>query len=309
MRTYLLVLVGAAVLILLVGMATGLGQPLPGQGKNSKEKSPKPKKPLDEDKEILDKIKTAYKDPSKVHADFLKELRKYYQQPTPDREAKIFKELRKLYQLTAEQEMDILQGIRLASARPSAEQEERILQLLSRVEQLPAGAVPVSAQIEQTKKLFVKLDRNSDGLLDLDEMPEALLREYAYWDTNRNGFIEVEEYWAYYQGRLQGLSEGVASGMIELKGKQGGSSGSVVPIPMDEVETEVRPAVYRAGSLLSGLPDFFLKLDTDRDIQLGLYEWKRSGRPLKEFFDMDRNDDGFLTIEELTRHLNQQPRH
>jgi hypothetical protein len=57
--------------------------------------------------------------------------------------------------------------------------------------------------------------------------------------------------------------------------------------------------VYRPGSLPAGLPDWFVQLDTDRDAQIGLYEWRKSGRPLEEFQAMDRNNDGFLTVEEV----------
>src|SRR5262249_49079078 len=41
--------------------------------------------------------------------------------------------------------------------------------------------------------------------------------------------------------------------------------------------------------------------DTDNDGQIGLYEWKASGRPIETFLAMDRNKDGFLTIDEIMR--------
>lgn len=43
-----------------------------------------------------------------------------------------------------------------------------------------------------------------------------------------------------------------------------------------------------------------LPADTDRDGQLGLYEWRRfAGRSLKEFNELDRNHDGFVTPAEV----------
>jgi hypothetical protein len=58
--------------------------------------------------------------------------------------------------------------------------------------------------------------------------------------------------------------------------------------------------VYRAGNLpLDKLPPWFAQLDTDRDGQIGLYEWRRAGKPLEDFRAMDRNNDGFLTVEEV----------
>lgn len=40
--------------------------------------------------------------------------------------------------------------------------------------------------------------------------------------------------------------------------------------------------------------------DTDNDGQIGLYEWRRfAGHTLKEFRELDRNDDGFVTPAEV----------
>jgi hypothetical protein len=41
------------------------------------------------------------------------------------------------------------------------------------------------------------------------------------------------------------------------------------------------------------------ELDTNHDARIGLYEWKVSGCPFDEFQRMDRNNDGFLTVEEV----------
>src|SRR5262249_15447941 len=53
----------------------------------------------------------------------------------------------------------------------------------------------------------------------------------------------------------------------------------------------------------AGLPDWFAKLDTDKDGQIGLYEWLAAKKPIDEFKDMDRNGDGFLTPEEVLFYL------
>jgi hypothetical protein len=50
------------------------------------------------------------------------------------------------------------------------------------------------------------------------------------------------------------------------------------------------------------LPAWFEQLDTNQDGQVSLYEWRVSGRPIAEFLCMDRNDDGFLTAEEVLRY-------
>lgn len=296
MRANLFILLGAAALVLVGGLTKGLGQPPLGKEKG-------PKGPPDEEREILKEIRDAYKAPFEVHEDVLKELRKSYQQPSREREAKIFKEIRRLYVLTAERETAILREIQRAYQQPSAEQEDRVFREITRAERLPPGAVPPSIQAEQARKLFGKLDLNSDGVLHADEMSEALHSERGRWDANRDGSIDPEEYGAYYQVRLRGLSEQVASGQINAGTGSGGPTRGTVP-PSGE---DARPTVYRAANLPPGLPDWFAKLDTDGDAQLGLYEWKRSGRPLDEFERMDRNGDGFLTIEELLRYLALQP--
>ena len=51
------------------------------------------------------------------------------------------------------------------------------------------------------------------------------------------------------------------------------------------------------------LPAWFTQLDTDGDAQIGLYEWKDEGRSLEEFAQIDRNNDGFLTVQEVMRHI------
>src|SRR5262249_32625775 len=50
------------------------------------------------------------------------------------------------------------------------------------------------------------------------------------------------------------------------------------------------------------LPAWFTQYDKDGDGQIGLYEWKATGQPLETFLKMDRNGDGFLTIEEVLRY-------
>ena len=60
--------------------------------------------------------------------------------------------------------------------------------------------------------------------------------------------------------------------------------------------------VYRAGKLPKELPPWFAQMDEDKDGQVGLYEWKKAGRPVNEFLAMDLNGDGFVTVEEALRY-------
>jgi hypothetical protein len=61
------------------------------------------------------------------------------------------------------------------------------------------------------------------------------------------------------------------------------------------------------GKLPRGLPAWFEQLDTDKDGQIGLYEWKGAGRPIAEFLAMDLNRDGFVTVEEALRYQKARP--
>jgi Ca2+-binding EF-hand superfamily protein len=55
-----------------------------------------------------------------------------------------------------------------------------------------------------------------------------------------------------------------------------------------------------------GLPKWFAEYDQDGDGQVGLYEWRRMGKPIKEFVPMDRNEDGYLTPKEVLDHQAEQ---
>src|SRR5437667_10050358 len=52
-------------------------------------------------------------------------------------------------------------------------------------------------------------------------------------------------------------------------------------------------------SITMKLPDQYRSRDTDKDGQIGLYEWPRSD--YATFRKLDLNGDGFLTPQELTR--------
>jgi Ca2+-binding EF-hand superfamily protein len=63
------------------------------------------------------------------------------------------------------------------------------------------------------------------------------------------------------------------------------------------------PTVFAALALAqsSGLPSWFTDLDKDEDGQVSRYEWRAAGKKAEEFRKFDRNDDGFITEEEVLR--------
>lgn len=165
----------------------------------------------------------------------------------------------------------LLKGLRKSSEQPDANRETKIL-----------------------KELHRRFDLDADR-------EEAILRAIRVGNQQPPA-VQEERILRLLEGadRLPGKKG--AKGEMDPKPKRGGPAGN--PARMDR---QVPPMVYRAGQLPRGLPDWFVELDTDRDGQIGLYEWKKSGRPLEEFFSMDRNDDGFITADELRRYLVQHP--
>jgi Ca2+-binding EF-hand superfamily protein len=134
--------------------------------------------------------------------------------------------------------------------------------------------------------MFRQFDQNQDGYLNSDEMPEALRTELDKWDTDKNGLIDLNEFKAWMQARIQQR--------ILERSEDNKDAGDSPALPERK-----QPVAYRIGKLPQGLPDWFTQLDTDQDAQIGLYEWKVSGRSLDEFNKIDRNGDGFLTVDEV----------
>jgi Ca2+-binding EF-hand superfamily protein len=156
----------------------------------------------------------------------------------------------------------------------------------------PNGGMSQADMIDRwAESMFRRYDQNGDGLLNYDEMPESLRIERDKWDTNKDGFIDLNEFKAFFKAALQKRMEESAFG-----GPNGtGSSEHADPVH----EEEPKPAVYRAGKLPKELPAWFKQLDTDGDGQISLYEWRSAGKSLEEFHKIDRNGDGFLTITEV----------
>jgi hypothetical protein len=83
-----------------------------------------------------------------------------------------------------------------------------------------------------------------------------------------------------------------------------GGWGNRPPFEKKETEEE-RPVAMRYGKLPQGLPGWYDDLDTDKDGQVSLYEWRKSGKDTKEFLEMDLNGDGLVTADEYLRFARQ----
>jgi hypothetical protein len=151
------------------------------------------------------------------------------------------------------------------------------------------------------------MDRNNDGVLNSDEMPDSLKAERDKWVTNKDGFIDLNEFKAYFQARMmeQRAERGPGGfGGFPGGGWGGGQQSPAIPEenPIED-EGSKRPTVYRVGKLPKELPSWFYEADTDGDGQIGLYEWKSKGWPIETFQQIDRNNDGFLTVDEVLRYV------
>src|ERR1700757_3103086 len=97
---------------------------------------------------------------------------------------------------------------------------------------------PVDVLRKKAEGDFRLHDRNGDGFLNQEEMPDQLKAELSKWDTNRDNLISLDEYKFYYGTRQQSRRDG----------------GNQPPFPVilvqeDDEELSSRPVVFRAGKL------------------------------------------------------------
>ena len=149
----------------------------------------------------------------------------------------------------------------------------------------PRGRNPLDTVYQFADAEFARRDANGDGVLNLDEMPDAIKNDLAKYDTNRDTLIDISEFRVYFLDRMRG----------------GGDGRQVNPVTIiidDDIDK--RPTVLRAGKLPKELR-WFEDLDLDKDGQIALWEWRRAGKDIDEFATYDRNDDHFITPEEALR--------
>ncbi len=147
---------------------------------------------------------------------------------------------------------------------------------------------------EAARDRMKKQDRDGDGRISMEEADDKLKPNFEMMDLNRDRHVDYEEYKMYYYNRLTGNN-----------GSGPGSSGDYGRVDYrgddNKKQEEVKDVAIRYGTLPKEAPSFFTDLDTDKDAQVALYEWRNSGSDIREFTAMDLNSDGLVTYDEYSR--------
>ena len=134
---------------------------------------------------------------------------------------------------------------------------------------------------EDADKVFRVLDRNGDGALEDAELTTDLWDYKILADTDEDGRVSKAEYREAFRRRVVAKAEG----QLAKEGKAPRAAG------------ELPPAKNRGE-----VPEWFTRLDADRDGQLSLYECRTGGGSVALFVEMDLNGDGYLTRDEYLRY-------
>jgi Ca2+-binding EF-hand superfamily protein len=155
---------------------------------------------------------------------------------------------------------------------------------------------------------FKHLDADRDGKLTPAECSPGLEQRFDQYDANRDGAIDLGEYLGYFRGRveyevrttvpLDDRQKEERRREEQLKEQQAKEVAKEA-----EEERAAKGAVLRDHSQLpKEVPVWFGQYDDDRDLQVGLYEWRKANRPIAEFTAMDLNGDGLLEVAEYLRY-------
>jgi Ca2+-binding EF-hand superfamily protein len=148
----------------------------------------------------------------------------------------------------------------------------------------PKDGTPPADQYEDADKVFRVLDRDGDGSLDKEELTLHLRDDRIRADADGNGRISKDEYRLYFQRRVT-LAVETASAKGNEKGQRG-------------LDPKTSSTTAKVGV---AMPDWFTTLDADMDGQIALHEWRKAGRSIETYMEMDLDEDGLLTRDEYLR--------
>jgi hypothetical protein len=189
------------------------------------------------------------------------------------------------------------------------------------------GFDPSQMTDQQIQMMMQRYDLDKDGRISKAEADQNN-RIAPYFDAYASGgYMDVTAYKRFMVDRINNTGPAAQIQMAQRqqgRGGPGGFPGAGNPmagnpdmtalIPNGGTNTnpkgnreEEQPQViaYRYGKLPIELPDWWEKLDTDKDGQIGLYEWRADSREINEFIEMDLNGDGLLTPDEWMKYQKQ----
>ncbi len=198
----------------------------------------------------------------------------------------------------------------------------------------PEGREARSDSSDDLVQTLMAFDKNHDGKISKEELPERMQGLLERGDTNHDGFLTVDEIRAV--AKAQAAQSDVQPEGEGREGRGGSRPDALFnaldlnrdgTISADEIarapeslktldknsdgqltEDELRPAPFQ-GRGRGGNPDemltrLFSQFDKDNDGKISREE--AAGGPLEELFDRaDQNKDGFLTRDELRTALQQ----
>ncbi len=137
---------------------------------------------------------------------------------------------------------------------------------------------------EEVDRVFRVLDRNGDGVLELEELTTKLREVRVRVDIDGNGRIDKDEYRTHYQTQVIAGAEAMAARDSRDKKSDPKSAASTTTNDFQQILTVA---------------------DTDKDGQIALHEWRKAGRPIEVFMKMDLDEDGLMTRIEFARYTDQ----
>jgi len=169
------------------------------------------------------------------------------------------------------------------------------------------------------EEMFSRLDANNDGSLSATEVNNSFMSR-AFRDRDLSNGLSREQFSEEMQQMRERFGRGGSRGGSDSDRRERGGSGGEergdraegAQGPTSEQTPTAggsAPATATSGTPASttspraritiDLQADLLAGDTDRDGQVGLYEWRKfAGRSLPEFKQLDLNGDGFVTPRE-----------
>lgn len=155
---------------------------------------------------------------------------------------------------------------------------------------------------------LLRFDQDGNGRLDSGEVPDRMreMMESQGMDLSRG--VSTDDFQRARDRMRQQISGGDGDRRgsdddddeddRDFRGRFGSDDGRRSFFRRDGDQDEEQTKKERARVTFD-LPDSHADADSDGDGQLGMYEWRRNGRSLNDFFELDGNGDGFVTAREV----------